>query len=216
MINAIEQTLLIRGIKNADGYAYEEFTSAAGIAGNFKVNLPDALDRDKRLRKRFVGHMAIELADVDVIAAVGGAVDFAAEVAFDTGKQLVEVKSRTVDNQKQFYIDEEYNDVLGDQPDVGFVEDVSSSLLTVKRAVNETTLRGLVKYGVCGWRRGKQAPEYLIDDEAIIEHDKKYNYKDLFEVPLDFPMKYLIENYLPLWMQNRDVALWLPEMAEIN
>lgn len=216
MTSPAEQSELIRGIGEAGGYLYkpyEPFTSAAGIEGNFKIGLPEALGRDKKLMQRFVGYMATELAEVDVIVATGGAVDIAAEVAFETGMPLVEYIKR-LESGLFHAADALCDDILRKKPRVGIVEDVTSTRFTTEQLARKTSLQGLIDVVVAGWRRGEPAPEGMSLQE-IMANNRQFNFRNLYEVPSDLPFKAVIERRIPLWVPlPAQIGTYLPELGE--
>lgn len=214
MIAQADQAELIRDIGAAEGFAYEEFTSAAGIKGNLKVCLPEALERDNSLMQRFAGYMATELSGVDVIAATGGAVSLARQISNETGQPIVQIRPY-LNNPGYFYPEETTGrSLLRKQPRVGFVEDVTSTRDTVERAIIGVKITSLVDVVVTAWRRGETAPEGMTKAE-IIEHNRRYNFRNLYEVPSEFPLEAVIERRIPLWVPLKaQLATYLPELEE--
>ncbi len=215
MIVQSEQSELIKGIAAADGFAFEKFTSAAGIMGNFKISLPEALSKDEQTLRQFVGHMAAELTGVDVIAATGGAVMLGREVSAYTGQPFIEIK-RYPNNPGCYYPDEiGGRDMLKMQPRIGFVEDVTSTRQTVEQAIHKTQIGGMVDKVVAGWRRGDTAPDDMTLEE-INQHNRDFNFRDLYEVPSNFPFTAVVERKIPLWVPlPAQIVAYIPELEEV-
>lgn len=213
MVSHAEQSELIRDIGRADGYRYEPFTSAAVIDGNFKIMLPEALKHNPELNARFVGHIAAELADVDVIAAVGGAVDIAKEVVVETGMPLLELRTITTRGVKSFSLAEDDDAILAKKPHIGFFDDVSCTLRTVERAARQTGITGLIRKTLSGWRRGEPAPEGMTASD-IMAHNRWFNGDNPYEIPLKSPVSSVIDRPIPLWLPDeRAITMYLPEVA---
>jgi hypothetical protein len=209
MISQAEQSVLIIELDAARAFKYQAFTSAAGIPVNFKIELPEALARDKRLMQRFVGYMAMDLTKVDVIAATGGAVDIAKEVASSTGMPLVEIKK----NQNRVFqtANAEGHDVLAKKPRIGFVEDVTSTRDTTEQAINQLRIRNLIDVVTVGWRRGEPAPTGMTAED-IMEYNRHFSFRHLYEVPTELSLVSVIERRIPLWLPTEEmIYARLPE-----
>lgn len=212
MISPREQSILIEGIAEADGFVRKPFIGAAGIGGNLKVALPEALDRYRELKSRFVGHAANALSDVDVILATGRAVDIATEVAFATGQKLIEIRAVKRRGVKHFSFSTEDQKRIDSRPRMGLFEDVSSTLQTAVRAT-----RGLnIQKVVVGFRRGEPATPHMTKRE-VIEYDQKRSSSALLEVPNSFTIVPIIERKLPLLIQSDEALFgYLPELEIID
>ncbi len=206
---------LIQEIDAVGGLSYEQFTSAAGISGNLKINFVEALARLPILRNNVVLCMAESLKDMDAITGVpSGGFDLAAEVAFETGKPLIVIEKYQRRDRKGFHISNEMKGLLKDGPSIGIVEDVTSTRYSLNKAAHHPYLRGMVKKGVSGWRRGKQAPP-LMKQYEIARYNRQFASKPPLEVGQPFPLDYVIEKPLPLLIKHHwQVAAWLPELNE--
>lgn len=213
MISQIEQAELIADLGLAEAFSYEEFTSAAGINGNFKINLPEALDRDKILSEKFVGHIAASLSGVEAIVATGGAVSIANNVSAETGLPMVKLVKNL--NGRLQTSNASGHDTLAKRPRVGFLEDVTSTRKTTERAINQLRIRDLVDVVVTGWRRGEPCPENMTQEEVDI-YNKSFAFRRLYEVPTNLPLVSVIERKMPLWIPTEKmIHARLPEISSL-
>jgi hypothetical protein len=223
MVSIGEQSDLIVGIHQSNGFVYKSFgpagtsktfNSAAGIEGNFKIYLPEALERNQELKQKTVGHVAAELVGVEVIAAVGGAIGIAREVAKETGMPLLEINTITNKRGKSFCLRKGNRLILDKNPRIGWVEDISCTWQTIDAAARQTRIIDLISVAISCWRRGEPAPEGMTAYE-IIEYNKRFNFRHLYEKPLTFPIRSVINRPIPLWIPNKEmIPRWLPELAE--
>lgn len=213
MITKAEEAEFIIGIERVGGFVFDRFTSAAGIVGNFKIILPEALKRDKGLMSQMVGHMVAELAEVDVIAAVGGATDIAEQVALAVDKPLLGLTTITKRGRKSFGLPKGNKQILTKEPRIGFVEDVSSTWQTVEKATRQAGIDHLIVKALAGWRRGEPAPEGM-SRRAIMAYNKRFPFRHLYEIPLSFPVIGIINRSIPLWLPTEKMkTARLPELA---
>ncbi|MDQ3123642.1 MAG: hypothetical protein M3Q14_03085 [bacterium] len=215
MINPESQTRLIRQVYEAGGFVQEEFWSAAGIRSNFKIQLQEAANHQPDLHSIFGHLIAREIGDVDVLAATGGAIKFARAAAEIAMKPLILVEAYYIKGAKYFRLNNGGLDLAQQEPEIGFIEDVTSTKGTIKRVIETTGLEQLITQGVACWRRGRVAPTDM-GNEDIQEYNRRFAFRELYEEPLPFPMSNIIERFVPLWIPTeQQQVLYIPEMEEV-
>lgn len=215
MLSPEAQSSLIHDINQSSGFRHEEFVSAAGIRGNFKIFLPEALRTAPRARKEIVAHMAGAVENAEALTAVGGAMELAAEVAFLTGQDLIRIQTLSSGGDKFYHLLPKDKEKVLEQPDVAVIEDVSSTNHTLLKALGSTGIIDLVSVGAVGWRRGISAPENW-NDEEIESQNLNFPFKKLYEYPLSFNIVPVIERHIPLWIPKKQmIQSYLPELAEV-
>jgi hypothetical protein len=214
--NSERTKFLLRSIRDTDGFVREEFTSAAGIRGNLKVELPTVLDRSPEAMSVFAGVIAEEVREVELLVATGGAVSLCREVERLTGKSRAVVRSVIVKGVKNFSLCDHAIDLIHDDPTVGVIEDVSSTFWTIERMLAQTGLGPLATKIAVGFRRGRPAPTDMSHDD-IDAYNKHFAFRELYEHDLGIPVVGVIEKFLPLWIPvEPQINNYLPELAEVS
>lgn len=205
--------IIYRNFPDSNGVVHEDYLSGAGIRGNSKIELDAAAKRDPELMDNLAEAGAEELAEADVLAAVGGGVCIARAIALKAGKPYVVINSYTLGGVKNFRLYTHGLDVLGGDPAVGFVEDVSSTLRTVQKALCQTGLGQLTVKVLSCWRRGIPAPPWKSPAD-IDQQNRDFNYREIWEHRLGPPVTGLIERPMPLWIPRaQQIKRYLPELA---
>lgn len=205
---------LIGDIADVGGIVYQDFRSAAGIQSNLKVQFIEALNKLPSVRQRVVSTMAEMLVDTDVISGVAsGGLELAGDIAFETGKPLVEVQKYENGGQKTFRLTGDISALKG-RPKVGLAEDVTStaySLLLASRCFGNLVIKAAV-----GVRRGIPAPVSM-SNRDIGRYNKDYPYRVPLEYHTQFPIEAVVTRGIPLLLQKaEEVEKWLPELEGIN
>lgn len=211
---ARQAELVIRSLSEQGAFEYRPFISASGINSNFKIDLPKALDKSSETTEFFTESIAEELKDVDVIAAAGGAIGLSREVESITGKPRIAVQSAVFKGVKYFRLCDHALSTLKGDPSVGIIEDVSGTLGSVKKVLEQTGLSELTSKVVVGWRRGRAAP-YTMSDTEIDEYNGRFAFRELYEHKLNVPVSSVIERFVPLWIPTeKQIANYIPEFRQ--
>lgn len=217
MVSQAEQSQLIRCIDDLNGLEHAGFSSASNIESNFKINMAEALDRDVALRQKVASYIVGELESyrVNTIVAVGGAVNLAKDVAAIADFDFVAINSIIqFPGQKKFSVDfdsrvhtNKYRSKLA------FVEDVSSTWGTVRRALSDTDIKD-PEVAISAWRRGVPAPAELSPGQIVVLNALN-NRRPPLEMRTPYPVRGIIERPVPLYIsEDSRLADWLPEVGD--
>lgn len=207
----VADVMKVEGIRRVS----QPFLSAAGIGGNTKIELDEALRRAPRARKIIVGLMAQSLEGQKVITGVpAGGLYLAEEVAQVLEKPLVRITVEKQKGKKRFRLHGESKEIIEDLPDIGIVEDVTSTNSSILKIVTGMRIGSLITKGVSGWRKGVAAP-FGMSDEEITEYNRLFPFKPALEFVLPFPMDTVLDLPMPLWIPTeKQQDRWLPQAAD--
>lgn len=217
MIGPDQRRELIELADEAHAFSHGEFESAASIAGNFKIELAEAMQRESNLRLKFAGYIISELeqVEVNIIIATGGAVDLAEDVAQMAGWEFREIESRrSTEGKKYFFIDDDTRDEINDPSmRTAYVEDVSSTWQTVIRSIESADILDPL-VAISAWRRGRPAPIER-KNEWLLHRNIENPSDPPFEAHANFPVMGIIECPVPMRLNHKSEAgLWIPELVK--